>query len=96
MLPCVLGLAPAPTAAQKEVLQIAMHELDPDNMIPREDIRIDKLEVNGNRANVTIWTGKPPKPRPGELSMDCGVGHTYVFTRQNGQWVIVSRGVMQC
>ena len=96
VLPCLLSVAPAFSAAQNEVLQLAMHEIDPDNKIPREDTRIDKLEVNGNRANVTIWTGKPPKPRPGELSMDCGVGHTYVFERQNGQWVIVSRGVMQC
>jgi hypothetical protein len=96
VLPCVLSVAPPPTAAQQEILQLALHEIDPNNTIPREDIRIDKLEVNGNRATVTIWTGKPPKPRPGELSMDCGVGHTYVFERKDGQWQITSRGVIQC
>lgn len=93
ILPC---LEPQASAPQNEVLQLAMHELDPANKIPAADIRVDKLEVNGDRANVTLWTGKPAKPKPGELSMDCGVGHTYVFERQNGQWVIVSRGVMQC
>ncbi len=98
VLPCstLVSASPAHTAAQNEVLQLALHELDPNSAIPAGDIRIDKLEVNGDRANVTLWTGKPPKPRPGEMSMDCGVGHMYGFERQNGQWVIVSRGVMQC
>ena len=81
-----------PCAAPAEVLQLALKDLG----MSRGQVRIDKLEVNGDRANVTLWTGKPPKPKPGELSMDCGVGHTYVFERRNGKWEIVSRGVMQC
>lgn len=78
--------------ARAEVLDIALSELG----VAREDVRIDKLEVNGDRANVTLWSGRPPRPKPGELSLDCGVGHTYVLERRNGRWVIVSRGVMQC
>lgn len=95
VLPILSG-APPPPAASSEILQLALHELDPNNEMPRDSIRVDKLEVSGDRANVTLWTGRPPKPKPGVLSMDCGVGHTYVFERRNGQWVIVSRGIMQC
>ena len=93
LLPCV---APPSSPAESEVLELAMHELDPGNTLARSNIRVEKLEVNGDRANVTLWTGRPPKPKPGELSMDCGVGYTYVFERKNGQWTITSRGVMQC
>ncbi len=77
-----------------DVLDVALHDLG----ARVEDVRIDKLEVNGDSATVTLWMGggAPPAPRPGELSLDCGVGHTYRLERRNGKWEIVVRGVMQC
>lgn len=74
-----------------EVVNVALQDLG-----NADNIRIDKVDVNGDRATVTIWTGKPSAPRPGELSLNCGVGHTYVLERHNGVWQVVSRGVMQC
>ena len=75
-----------------EVLSVALKDLKAS----ADDVRIDKVEINGDRATVRIWTGKPKPAPPGTLSMDCGVGHTYVLERQNGVWVIVSRGISQC
>ncbi|HSP15692.1 MAG TPA: alkaline phosphatase family protein [Thermoanaerobaculia bacterium] len=79
-----------------EVVSLALNLLDPKGTMPRDSIRIDKVEIDGNRASVQLWTGKPPKPRPGVLSMDCGIGHIYVFEWRNGKWELVSHGVMQC
>ncbi len=79
-----------------EVVSLALNLLDPNGTMPRDSIRIDKVEIDGDHALVRLWTGKPPAPRPGVLSMDCGTGHTYLFERKNGKWELVSQGIVQC
>lgn len=71
------------------------------NIVTRPDlpvgvIRVDFVEVAGDRAAVRLWTGPIPKPRPGELSMDCGTGHTYNFSRKDGGWHLDSMGIVKC
>jgi predicted AlkP superfamily pyrophosphatase or phosphodiesterase len=69
-----------------DVLGVALKDLNASV----DEVRIDKLEVSGDRATVTLWTGAR------RSQLDCGVGHTYILERNNGKWEIVSRGVMQC
>ncbi|HEV8657916.1 MAG TPA: hypothetical protein VGS96_04745, partial [Thermoanaerobaculia bacterium] len=64
--------------------------------LPVGFIRIDAVQIDGDRATVRLWTGPIPKPRPGELSMDCGTGHTYMFSRVDGEWHLDSMGIMKC
>ena len=64
--------------------------------LPVGFIRVDSVEVNGDRATVRLWTGPIPKPRPGQLSMDCGTGHTYMFSRSDGEWRLDSMGIAKC
>jgi arylsulfatase A-like enzyme len=78
------------------VVSMALDLLDPKGTIPRDTIRIDKVEIDGDRASVRLWIGQPPKPQPGVLSMDCGTGHTYIFERKNGAWELVAQGITQC
>ncbi|HEY3054662.1 MAG TPA: alkaline phosphatase family protein [Thermoanaerobaculia bacterium] len=64
--------------------------------LPVGFIRVDSVEVAGDRATVRLWTGPIPKPSPGEISMDCGTGHTYNFSRSDGDWHLDSMGIVKC
>lgn len=72
------------------VLAIALAEL------PDQNPRIDKIEVNGDKATVRLWIGEVPKPQPGVASLSCGTGYTFTMQRVNGEWRIINRGVAMC
>lgn len=71
----------------------------PSEQLPAGYARVDKLNVSGDTANVTLWFGPVPKPRnePGVLQMNCGTGRMFTLKRDSGGvWRIVSRGVAAC
>ena len=74
--------APAPTATET---------------LPAGHARLDRVEVNGDSATVTIWYGPIPVPPPGVISMNCGSGHTYNLKRNaRGEWEVVGMGMTVC
>jgi len=71
------------------VLDVAMREIGYGTPISR----IDKLKIDGDNAEVRIWTGVPPTPQP----LDCGLGRGFVLHRNAaGEWVIVNRSTVVC
>lgn len=65
--------------------------------LPAGYARLDRLDVQGDTAHVTIWYGTVPKVSKGTLSLDCGTGHSLELRRSaNGTWQVTSRGVSQC
>jgi hypothetical protein len=82
VLPCV-------QSAEQELIDFAIHILDPQGKIPRSEMRIDPVEINGDKATVRIWVGRAKPAPPGKLSLDCGSGHVYNFEKKNGKWVLV-------
>ncbi|MCU1349307.1 MAG: putative protein of the superfamily, partial [Acidobacteria bacterium] len=65
-------------------------------LLPADYVRLDALDIAGDRATVKLWSGPIVKPKPGELSMSCGTGYTLYFERRNGAWVQTSMGVAMC
>src|SRR5438270_2441593 len=71
------------------VLDVVMREIGYGTAISR----IDKVNVDGNNADVRIWTGVPPAPKP----LDCGTGRGFTLKKNDaGDWVITNRSVIQC
>jgi len=71
------------------VLDVVMREIGYGTAISR----IDKVNVDGNNADVRIWTGVPPAPKP----LDCGTGRGFTLKKNDaGDWVIINRSVIQC
>ena len=65
--------------------------------LPTGYARLDRLEVHGDTANITLWYGPVRKPVKGTLSLDCGTGQSRELHRGvNGAWTVTSRGVSQC
>ena len=65
--------------------------------LPEGYARLDRAEIEGDTATVTFWYGPIPKPRPGELLMACGSGHTYIFKRdETGSWTLANQSVTVC
>lgn len=92
VLPCLTSSSETET-----LINLALHALDPSDKTTREAVQIDPVKIEGDRATVRIWTGRPAQPPPaGTLSLDCGTGHTYVFEKRSGEWVLVSQGVAMC
>ena len=64
--------------------------------LPAGYARLDQLDVHGDTATVTIWTGPIPPQEPGKLMLACGHGHTFQMMRTAAGWEITSRGVIVC
>jgi hypothetical protein len=48
-------------------------------------------------TTVRLWTGPIPKPQPGVININCGLGHTFNLTRDtNGVWRVTSQGLTVC
>jgi alkaline phosphatase len=72
-------------------------ETDANRLLPKGVLRIDRFDIQGDQANVMIWTGPIPTAPPGRASLACGSGHGFTLQRgADGRWTIVSRSVAQC
>lgn len=66
-------------------------------VLPAGYARLDRVDVNGDTATVTIWYGAIPRPQPGVLTMNCGTGRTFQLQRDaNGTWQVKSFGIATC
>lgn len=69
----------------------------PVETLPAGYARLDRVEVSGNTAVVTLWYGPIPKPVPGQILLSCGAGYTYNLERSaNGAWQVKTFGVAAC
>jgi hypothetical protein len=65
--------------------------------LPKGYARLDRADVNGDTANVTIWTGPVPPAEPGKINMNCGTGHMFTLKRNaDGAWVVMTTGIAVC
>ena len=65
--------------------------------LPPDFVRFDEVTVSGNEATVRVWRGPVAKPKPGELSLNCGTGYTFRLAKDaEGNWAIVNVGVAMC
>jgi arylsulfatase A-like enzyme len=85
------------------VLPAASDEVSVLDVVAREignvsPLRVDRVAVNGNRAEVQLTTDHiPAPPPPGTISLDCGVRRGFVLEKNAaGEWVVTSRSVSEC
>jgi alkaline phosphatase len=73
-------------------------QTEANRLLPAGVVRVDRFDVQGDKANVMIWTGPiPGPPPPGVMQLACGHGRGFTLQRQaDGRWTIVSRSVAQC
>ena len=72
---------------EARVIDVAMHE------VAGPISRIDNVKIDGDTAEVRIWTGVPATPQP----LNCGTGHGFVLKKNAaGEWVITNRSVIAC
>ena len=69
----------------------------PVETLPAGYARLERVEISGNTAVVTLWYGPIPKPEPGQILLSCGTGYTYNLERDaNGEWQVKTFGVAAC
>lgn len=66
--------------------------------LPGGYARLDRIEINADKATVTLWYGPIPKPQPGVMMLACGTGYTFQLQRDaNGEWQVTGPpGVAVC
>ena len=84
-------------ASTRTLLPLSSVPATETESLPAGYARLDRLEVHGDTASVTVWYGPVRKAVKGVLSLDCGTRHSRELQRgTSGQWTVVSRGVSQC
>lgn len=69
----------------------------PADTLPAGYARLDRAEITGDTAAVTLWYGPIPKAEPGQVLLSCGSGYTYQLQRDaNGEWQVKSFGIAVC
>jgi hypothetical protein len=102
VLPCAID-------DRKAILDTVLHEIAAGKPItlvaegplaktlPAGYARLDTLTIDGDTAQVRIWTGPIPQPQPGVVLLDCGTGHGFTLKKNDyGEWILTGRSVIVC
>ncbi|MEO6259939.1 MAG: HAD family acid phosphatase [Thermoanaerobaculia bacterium] len=86
--------AAAPVRAIIEADQVPQSATE---SLPAGFARLDRLELSGDSARITLWYGPVPKALKGQVLLNCGTGYTLELQRgSDGAWTVSSRGVSVC
>ena len=69
----------------------------PNESLPKGYARLDRAQIDGDTAMVTIWYGPIAPTEPGKIVMSCGTGHMFTLKRDEaGVWKVMTQGIAVC